>query len=94
MLPTAKRATSLKYISGRASKSQPLKRSKPLQDYGQQWEERRVKNTFGALELHGNPSEIKASLAFKHHLAIRDEILAKFRALNRNVGKKVRYVNF
>ena len=79
-------------------KSQPLLRRKrdlggKNEDYGEDWEEMRVRNKFGALALHGDPAELKTNLAFKPHLAIRDQILGKFRTLVRPMGKKVRYGN-
>lgn len=45
----------------------------------------KAKNSFGSLELHGDPIELKANLAFKPQLALRDQVMNNFRELTRSI---------
>lgn len=45
----------------------------------------KAKNSFGSLELQGDPGELKANLAFKPQLAIRDQVMCNFREMTRSI---------
>ena len=45
----------------------------------------KAKNSFGSLELQGDPMELKANLAFKPQLALRDQVMNNFREMTRSI---------
>ena len=47
-----------------------------------------VKNQFAALELHGTPTELLSNLNFQRFRSLRDDVLQKFKATQRQVLEK------
>lgn len=45
----------------------------------------KAKNSFGSLELQGDPVEIKTNLAFKPQIALKEQVMSNFREMTRSI---------